>query len=299
MVDKIDKQTMATRYGFALAFMNSDPELKKLFNNAVKGTWTAEKFIAALRNTKWFQTHSANVRNAIMQETSDPATYQANVDQMHATVKDTWGALFGQGVAGKMLGDKQLRAWAETAHRMGWSEAQLIDKMTQGINYQKLLKRDQLGGRAAEIEGQLNALEEQYGVKVGKNWKARQLEKLMEGGDTITGVQQRLRDLAMHEYKAFADRIAAGETVMDIADPYIQRAADLLEMNPNDVGLNNKLIQKALKQQTKDGKPAAMDLHAFEDFVRKDKRWQYTDNAREQVSSLTANLLRSFGLIAE
>lgn len=298
-MDKISKQVMATRYGFALAFMKSDPELEKLFNQAVKQTWTPEKFIAKLRATDWFQTHSANVRNAIMQETSDPATYQANVDQMYATVKDTWGAMFGGKVGKDMLGDKQLRAWAETAHRMGWSEAQLVDKMTQGINYQKLLRRDALGGRAAEIEGQLNALTKQFGVNLGKQWKARQLEKLMEGSDTLSGVQQRVRDLAMREYKAFADRIAAGETLEEIADPYRQKMADLLEMNPHDVSLDNKMIQAALKQQTKNGKPAAMDLHAFEDFVRKDPRWQYTDNAREQVNALTAGLLKTFGLMAE
>lgn len=294
MPDGINRQQMATSYGFALAFMESDPELKKLFNSAVKGTWTPDKFIAKLRDTDWFKTHSANVRNAIMQETSDPATYKANVQQMLSTVKDTWGSMFGTA----NMDQKQLHAWAETAHRMGWSEAQLIDRMTKGVDYQKLLRRDALGGRAAEIEGQLNALSSSFGVNLGSQWKARQLEKLMEGDDSISGVQQRVRDLAMREYKAFADRIAAGETVSDIADPYVQKMADLLEMNPNDININSRMIQKALKQQTPDGKPAAMDLAAFEDFVRKDDRWQYTNNAREQVSSVTANLLRDLGLLA-
>ena len=73
MVDKINKEEMATQYGFALAFMKSDPELWKLFNQATQQTWTADRFIAGLRNTKWFQHHSASVRNAILQQTSDPA----------------------------------------------------------------------------------------------------------------------------------------------------------------------------------------------------------------------------------
>lgn len=290
----INKQVMAANYGFALAFMNSNPELKKLFNQAVAGTWDPNKFIAKLRDTDWFKHHSANVRNAIMQETSDPATYKANVEQMYSTVRDTWGSMYGN--AG--MNEKQMRAWAETAHRMGWSEAQLVDRMSASLNYKKLLKQDNLGGKAAEVEGQLGALTSSFGIDLGKQWHARQLEKLMSGDDTISGVQQRVRDLAMREYKAFADRIQQGETVQDIADPYIQKMADLLEMNPQDIGLNNKMIQNALKQVTPDGKPAAMDLHTFEDFVRKDPRWQYTDNAREQVSSLTANLLQSFGLIA-
>lgn len=294
MPDGIDRDEMAASYGFALAFMESSPDLKKLFNQAVRQTWTADKFIAKLRATKWFKTHSANVRNAIMQETSDPATYKANVAQMTATVRDTWGGMFGTA----QMSPKQLKAWAETAHRMGWSEAQLVDRMTRGVSYKKLLKSNSLGGKAAEAKGQLESLIANFGVDLGANWKAAQLEKIMEGDDSIQGVQGRVRDLAMREYKAFADRIAAGETVSEIADPYVQKMSALLELNPHDVGIQNQLIQKALKQKTPDGKPAAMDLADFQDFVRKDKRWQYTDNAKKQVSDVTESLLRSFGVLA-
>lgn len=292
--DNWNRHQMAHDYGFALAFMESNPELKKLFNQAVKQSWDTNKFIAKLRDTKWFKHHSANVRNAIMQQTSDPATYKANVKAMQATVRDTWGQMFGK----DMMDLKQIHQWAETAHRMGWSEAQLIDRMTAGIKWGKLLSSNALGGKAAEYDSQMGALIQNYGLDLGKKWRANQLEKLMEGNDTITGIQHRVRDLAMHEYKAFADRIAGGETVMDIAEPYMQKMADLLELNPNDIALKDKMIQAALKQTGPKGQHAAMDLHTFEDFVRRDKRWQYTDNAREQVTAITADLLRSFGLIA-
>lgn len=293
MVDKINRQELAAEYGFALAFLKSDPELGKLFDQAVKNTWTAPMFVAKLRATKWFQTHSASVRNAIMQETADPATYKANVKQMLSTVSDTYGTMFGD-----IGGDKQLRAWAETAHRMGWSEAQLIDRMTDSMNFRKLLRRKQMGGTAAEMSGQMDQMTRNYGVDLGSKWKARQLERVMSGDDTITGVQQRVKELAQREYKAFADRIEAGETVMDIAEPYMQKMADLLEMNPSDINLKAGMIQQALKQQDKDGKPAAMDLYTFEREVRKDKRWQHTKNAREEVSNVTHGLLRQFGLVS-
>lgn len=292
--DTINRKRMAADYGFALAFMNSDPELKKLFNQAVKQTWTSEMFVAKLRASKWFEQNSASVRNAIMQETSDPATYGSNVDQMYATVRDTYGSLFGA----EGLDDKQLRAWAETAHRMGWSEAQLVDRIVKGVDFEKTLRSNALGGQAAEVKGQIDQLVSAYGVNLGDNWKANQVSKIMEGGDTAEGVRQRVQELAMREYSAFADRIQAGETVMDIADPYMQKMADMLELNPYDVDLKNDLIQKAMKQQSPDGKPAAMDLYTFEKEVRADNRWQYTANARKEVSGLTESILRSFGLTA-
>lgn len=294
MVDNIDKQEMAQNYGFALAFFKHNDELWGLFNKAVKQTWTADRFIARLRGTDWFKKHSASVRNAIMQQTSDPATYNANVDQMFATVRDAYGSMFGT----SGMNNKEMRGWAETAHRLGWSQAELLDHVTKSMDYRKLLRSKSLGGTAADTEGQLRALTKAYGVDLGGQWRANQVKKILSGDDTLEGVQNRVRELAMREYKGFADAIASGQTVADIAEPYKQKMASLLEMNPADINLGDKMIQKALKQRTADGKPAAMDLNDFEDFVRQDRRWQFTDNAREEMASVTASVAQAFGQLA-
>lgn len=291
---KIDRRTMAQQYGFALAFMNSNPELKRLFNQAVAQTWTPDKFVSQLRNTKWFKNHSATVRNAILQETSDPATFQASLDQMASTVRDTYGSMFGA----DSMDDKKIDKWARLAVRMGWSQSELVDRISSTVDYEKMLKKDALGGTAAETKAQLDSLAKNYGVKLGREWKARQLAAIMSGDDTVAGVQTKVQEMAMREYKAFADRIAAGETVTEIAEPYVSRYAELLEQNPNAVGVDNDLIQRAMKQTGPDGKAAAMDLYTFEKEVRKDNRWQYTKNAKDEVANVTTELLRSFGVMS-
>src|SRR5690348_14279210 len=150
-IDTINQQKMANSYGFALAFMNSDPELKHLFAAAVKNTWDPSMFTAKLRNTKWFKTHSAAVRNAIVMKTSDPASYKAEVDKMFASVKDAWGHAYGDGTQ-----PAQLHAWAETAFRMGWSQEQLMDQMGQSVNFAAMLTNKNLGGTAAQTKSQLD-----------------------------------------------------------------------------------------------------------------------------------------------
>lgn len=293
--DKLNPLKMAAEYGFALAFLNSDPEIKKLFKQAVKHTWTPDMFTARLRNTKWFKTHSAPVRNAIMQKAADPKTYRENVNKMYSQVKDAWGKAYGAGG----ISDGQLLKMAETAFTFGWSEEQLLDRMGASVNFQQLLSSQNLGGTAAETKMQMDELAAQFGVDPGGNWRAQNLKRVMLGDDTVSGIQERIKDMAKAQYAAVADQIDAGRTVMEIADPYVQKMADLLELNPTDVGLKDSSIQRALTQaRDKDGNPMLQNINDFANDVRKDTRWQYTANAKQSVANTTSQLLRSFGLMA-
>lgn len=291
----IHEKEMATHYGMALAFLRSDPELKKLFHQAVRETWPAERFVAMLQGTKWFKHHSSAVRNAIMQKTSDPASWQANVDKMQSEVEDSWGKLFGDASHKK----GQLHHWAQLATRMGWSPAQLTDHMMQGVKLQSLLTQKSLGGTATETQDQIKSLASQYGVQVGDHWTQHRIRSVLDGSTTMGGVQAQIKNLAMQQYGAFADRIQAGETMQDIADPFVQRMSDLLELNPNQIKLSDHAIQNALTQKDpKTGKVAPMNLADFSDAIRKDPRWQYTDNAKKTTADTTASLLQSWGLVA-
>lgn len=288
----INNKELAAEYGFALAFMNSDKELKNLFGQAVANTWTPDKFAAELRGTKWFQTHSAAVRNAIVQRTADPETWQANLDKMQSTVRDQWGQMFGDAP----VSDGLLNRWAKTAQTLGWSQAQLVDHMADSLNWRKTLSASQLGGTAAQTKAQIEQLTNQYGVSFGNHWTNKQIEDVIRGDQTVSGLQEQVKALAKQQYGAFASQLDSGMTMQQIADPYVQKMSELLELNPNSISLKNGLLQKALTMRSQDGKPAAMSITDFADAVRQDPRWQYTDNARQSVADTTMNLLQTWGL---
>lgn len=297
-IDTISRAKLASQYGFAQAFLNSDPELAGLFKSAVKNTWTPDMFVARLRNTKWFQTHSASVRNAIMMQTSDPKSYKENVDKMTAQVQDAWGKAYGmESVTG--IGSAQMRQWGETAFRMGWTSEQLLDHMGSAVNYQQMISSNSLGGSAAETRAQLRQLAQNYGVDPGDTWMASNLGRLMTGDDTIEGVQARVQDMAKSQYAAFADQLDGGHTMAEIADPYMSKMADLLEVDPASLSLKDATIQKALTGFKDDkGRPVAQTLTDFANSVRQDSRWQTTNNAKQQVAEVGSQLLRSFGLVS-
>jgi hypothetical protein len=80
-----------------------------------------------------------------------------------------------------------------------------------------------------------------------------------------------------------------GLDLANIYAPYRNTMASLLEVTPDSINLDDSLLRGAY------GPDKEMSIYDFKRMVRKDPRWQYTDNAREEVASATLGILRDFG----
>lgn len=80
-----------------------------------------------------------------------------------------------------------------------------------------------------------------------------------------------------------------GLDLTNIYAPYRNVMAALLEVTPDSISLNDPLLRTAY------GPEKEMSIYDFRRSIRKDPRWQYTDNAREEVSSSVLSVLRDFG----
>lgn len=80
-----------------------------------------------------------------------------------------------------------------------------------------------------------------------------------------------------------------GLDLANIYAPYRNTMATLLELTPDSIGLNDPILRTAY------GQDKEMSIYEFQRAVRKDPRWQYTDNARQTVSSVALQVLRDFG----
>ena len=278
-------------YGFSMAFLNHHPELKRLFNQAVAGSWSTARFVAELRDTRWFQQNSATARQFSVNRLTDPASWQADLDRTQAHIRNTWGSLMGV-----PLSQHLAHKWAFRAMRLGWTDEQINDHLVSSMNFRKLLHNDSMGGTAAQTANQMRAMAADYGIDAGNHWYARQMEAVLKGNDTMDGVQNQLKERAKNKYEAFADQLDAGKTMREIADPYVQSMSQLLEMNPGQIQLKNRLINQALTRRV-DGKTQPLSLGDFEDVVRKDPRWMHTQQAKDQFAQTAYGLLSNWGLI--
>lgn len=74
-----------------------------------------------------------------------------------------------------------------------------------------------------------------------------------------------------------------------IYSPYKKLMAATLEVNPETIQLNDPTLRGAI------GPDKEMSLYDFQRALRKDARWQYTNNAREEVSNSALKVLQDFG----
>lgn len=118
----------------------------------------------------------------------------------------------------------------------------------------------------------------------------RLLQDLANGAD-LQVMLQRVRDVAGTGYgDAVKNLLGMGIDLSAIADPYVNAMATSLEINPAMLSVNDPTIRMALS-----GDKSTMNLYDFTRALRKDDRWQYTKDARDNAYSSAYSILRNFG----
>ena len=104
-----------------------------------------------------------------------------------------------------------------------------------------------------------------------------------------------LRESAASAFPQLADKIKSGIDLKTLADPYIQSMSNLLEIPYTAIDLFDPKIRSALSYTQADGKVGTKSIYEIEKELRKDVRWQYTNNAKKEVADTTLRVLQDFG----
>ena len=111
-------------------------------------------------------------------------------------------------------------------------------------------------------------------------------------GEDITLVQNDIRKLAaIGQPDNIKKLIDSGVDLSTIYDPYKKLMGSVLEINPNSIELSDPTLRMAI------GPEKEMSLYEYQRSLRKDNRWQYTDQARSEASDVATTVLRDFGFM--
>ena len=117
------------------------------------------------------------------------------------------------------------------------------------------------------------------------------LQGIASGQIDVNRVVADARKLASQGQPTYVrDLLSQGYSLKQVFAPYREIMANVLEIGDSDqIDLNDPLLRSAITDK------GDMNLYDFRKSLRADNRWQYTDQARSDVSSMTLEVLRDFG----
>jgi hypothetical protein len=193
--------------------------------------------------------------------------------------------------SGATISDNEIRSFAEQLYDTGQeADAATVRSLLRGKIV--LGKDGVVGGRAGKNFADLVKTAKANGLDLNKSFGAQVQNWIqsIEQGESIDTYKQIIRSVAK---LGLPDKVGGlldqGVDLETIYSPYRRQMASLLEVDEDAINLDDPLLRAAIgpdKEQT---------LYDYKKMIRKDPRWQYTDNAREEVSNIALNVLRDFG----
>jgi hypothetical protein len=114
----------------------------------------------------------------------------------------------------------------------------------------------------------------------------------VEAGEDLNLIKKEIRNLSsIGQPDSIKKMIEQGADLSTIYDPYRKIMGTVLEINPNSIPLNDPTLRMAI------GPDKEMSLYEYQRSLRKDPRWEYTNQARSETASTIATVLRDFGFM--
>ena len=284
---RLTAEELAANYGWSYGFLNSIPEVKGLFEQAVDGTWTADKFQAELRDSKWWKETSDTRRQAQVMKNTDPATWTASVQAQILSIRQLAAEI------GAAIPESKIRKIAEQSLELGLEEDGLRNTLGQYVTF---TEKGTLTGQAGMHEYTMKQYAASQGVQLDKQTIKNQAQLVVRGLATSQDFESQIREQAKSMFPGYADRLDAGMSMTDVASPYIQEMSASLGVPDKSIDIMDPLIKSALNGLNKEGKPTGLSLTDFQVQLRNDPRWKKSSKAQDQVMTAGLSVLRDMGL---
>jgi hypothetical protein len=295
-----------------------EPELRELLEKAYQQNYKAEQFLAELEATNWAKRVAPTVRlreaekrqyteqldmlNKQLEIAVDPqskADIQAKIDEVKTSSNYARGKESTKGILQNLIAQigsqytpEQLDLLVEKLYDSATENDsnKVINILSGNIGY---TPGSLLGGISGEALTVLRATAKANGFDLDTVYSSNindWLSRIAKGEsiETFKNVIRQQAKLGLPD--KVANLLDQGLDLEQVFAPYKNLMASILEIPAQSIDISkDQTLRNAI------GPKGEMSLFDFERSLRNDSRWEYTDNAREEVSSNVLSVLRSFG----
>jgi hypothetical protein len=181
----------------------------------------------------------------------------------------------------------------DTGIKTGSNEG--IAKINSALKYVADAKTGKYSGTAGTTIADLQATAAANGLDLQGNFKDQIPGWLtaIANGEDVKNIKQQIREVAkLGQPDSIKKLIDNGTDLKTIYAPYRNTMASVLEIqDPNSIKLDDPTLRMAI---TPNGE---LNLYDYQKALRKDNRWQYTQQANQEVSDATQKVLKDFGFM--
>ena len=192
--------------------------------------------------------------------------------------------------AGAELSDVEVNALAQEAYDKGLDRERNSFNafLDQKFKFGATAAKGKAGEQLADLQKVASAngldLQKAFGTQL-PTWFAS-----INKGESIETYKKQIRDVAkIGMPQNIALLLDNGIDLDAIYSPYKNVMASVLEINPESITLNDPVLRGAITGEKE------LPIYEFQRQLRKDSRWQYTNQAKEEVSDVALKVLRDFG----
>jgi hypothetical protein len=288
------------------------PSLEIILDRYVKENWTESKLRKAIRDDVWFRKNSAEIKARYVQLYN----YEDLVKTGQINPKVPGNTQYEQDIAAleRQIADKARSMGSDIASNPDQIKlvAQKMYLTNQGINDPMTVDfiaaairpigstiggQGKMGysGQALKDYQAIQEIARSNGFRVkdivpGAQTEQQVLQGIATGRIDANRLAQDARTLAAQGQPQYVrDLLGQGYNLDQVYAPYRQTMANLLEINADEIDLNDSTLRSAISDK------GDMNIYDFKKTLKADKRWQYTENAKSEVSDMTLKILRDFG----
>jgi hypothetical protein len=272
---------------------------------------TKNQFLKELRDDPWYKQNSAEIKARYIQkynyqelkakgQATGASDYEKEIAKIEIALKKR-ADVMGSAAASELDTDA-LRRVAENMYitNQGIDDAMTTDFLAAAIKPLggTIAGKGTLGysGQALQNYQTLQAAAKANGFSVadiipgGQN-EQQVLQGIATGVIDVNRIAQDARKLAAQGQPQYVrDLLGQGYNLDQVYAPYRQTMANILEIgDPEQIDLNDPTLRMAITDK------GDMNLYDFKKALKQDNRWQYTGNAKTEVSNAAINVLRDFG----
>ena len=270
-----------------------------------------DQFRQEIAKDPWYRQNSAEIKARYLQKFNyqdlvNSGNAKGTTDYEQQIARITNSLITKSREIGSAIDEGQARLIAEDLyiHNQDADDAVVTRRLVSGIRPMAgmvggRLTEDYSGLALQNYQG-LQAIAKRNGFRIedilprgvdGKPATAQEtLQRLALGEIDPTRLEQDVRKLAAIGQPQFVrDLLGQGIDLDEIYSPYRKTMSRILELDEGQIDLTDPTLRMGINEK------GDVNLYEYSKALRQDSRWQYTGNAREEVSDAALTVLRNFG----